>query len=127
MSKNKNQDRDSMRCFVNFSNHPSGKWDNAQREAALEYGEIIDVPFPSVDPDLGERDIDSLSDKYVREITEYDPVAVMCQGEFTLCFSVTQKLQALGIKVLSACSKRDVIEKDGKRISVFRFVKFREY
>ena len=127
MNDNIDWDHDSMYCFINFSNHPSDKWDNSQREAALEYGEIIDIPFPNVDPDFSELDIDLLSDKYVREITEYDPAAVMCQGEFTLCFSLAQKLQALGITVLSACSKRDVVEKDGKKISVFRFVKFREY
>lgn len=127
MVKNINRVSDSMHCFVNFSNHPSGKWDNSQREAALVYGKIVDIPFPSVEPYLDERDIDSLADEYVRKITEYSPVAVMCQGEFTLCFSVAKKLQDLGIKVLSACSKRDVVEKDDKKISVFRFVKFREY
>ena len=34
--------------FLNFSNHPSDRWNKAQRQAAERYGEIRDVPFPDV-------------------------------------------------------------------------------
>ena len=31
--------------FINFSNHPSEAWGKAQLNAAMEYGEVIDIPF----------------------------------------------------------------------------------
>ena len=35
--------------FVNISNHPSSKWGDAQKGAALRMGygiELFDIPFP---------------------------------------------------------------------------------
>ena len=37
--------------FVNFSNHPSSLWSENQRKEAEKYGEIVDLKFPSVNPD----------------------------------------------------------------------------
>lgn len=36
--------------FINFTNHSSEKWSGEQRMAAERYGEIVDIPFPSVPP-----------------------------------------------------------------------------
>ena len=38
--------------FINLSNHPSLKWNEDQKKAALEMGgRIIDMPFPPVPAD----------------------------------------------------------------------------
>ena len=37
-----------MGGFVNCSNHPSGGWLKAQKDAAEKYGTITDIPFPAV-------------------------------------------------------------------------------
>jgi len=121
-----------MACFVNFSNHPSEHWNSAQLAAAGQYGEVLDLPFPSVGPNFGERDVVCLAEHYAEEILLLRPVAVMCQGEFSLCFAVTQLLQSRRITVLCACSERKVEEylnDDGRteKRTEFTFVRFREY
>lgn len=121
-----------MGIFLNLSNHPSSGWSAEQRAAAEKYGTIVDLPFPAVDADASEEEIQGLADIYLKKATEQSPSAVMCQGEFTLTFAIVQGLLAAGVICVSACSKRVAEERlteDGKAVkkSVFRFVKFREY
>lgn len=113
--------------FINFTNHPSDHWDERQKRASEAYGKIIDIPFPNVDPKASEEEIVSLGDEYIKRILEKQPTCVLIQGEFTLCFYMISKLIKKGIKVVSACSVRNIIEKDGVKISRFEFVKYREY
>lgn len=117
--------------FVNFTNHSSNKWDKEQLNAVSMYGEILDIPFPDVDPEMMEEDIRKLSDEYVERILSEKPDCVLCQGEFCLSHSVINSLKAAGCKVVAACSKRVAVENvvDGKtvRVSQFKFVQFREY
>ena len=113
--------------FVNFSNHPSNNWEAAQTAAAREYGDIVDIKFPEVDPRSSAEDIRSMGMEYTEMILEYAPAAVMCQGEFTLCYTVINELKKNNVKVLAACARRMVEEKDGVRIARFEFEGFREY
>ncbi len=120
--------------FVNFSNHPSDRWDISQYNAAVKYGEIVDVPFPEVSPEEDEAYIDRLIDESVTKITSAGDTleAVMVQGEYNLTYGVVNRLLALGIKVLSACTQRNVIESVDEtgnitKESRFCFVRFREY
>lgn len=115
------------RVFINFSNHPSDKWEIRQIEAAKVYGEIIDLPFPEVDETKGESYIANLADEYVEKILNYEPEAVLCQGEFTLAFAVITALKEQKVDVLAACSRRVAEEHEGKKISVFSFERFRRY
>ena len=100
----------SENIFINFSNHPSDRWSNEQKKAALNYGEIIDIPFPSVDSNGDESYIKETGNKMIERIMSYHPKAVLCQGEFTL-----------------ACSNRNVKEDGNKKIVEFNFVRFRSY
>jgi len=117
---------------VNFSNHPSSHWSETQLAAAAHYGEVRDLPFPSVEPALDENEILLLAERCAGAILRLDPAAVMCQGEFSLCFAVTQLLQQKGVTVLCACSERkaeEYVNEDGsagKRVE-FSFVRFRRY
>ena len=99
-----------MATFVNFSNHPSDKWSSEQMHAANEYGRVVDMQFPAVNPELSEEDIKVLADEYAASILLYEPAAVMCQGEFTLCYAVIERLKAENITVVAACSQRNVVE-----------------
>ena len=120
-----------MKAFINFSGHPYAQWSQNQKDAAAVYGEVIDVPFPAVPADATSDDIKELSGLYVARISDMDPSAVMCQGEFTLAFAVAQGLMAQGITVMAACSERKTTEvvKSGttQKISVFEFIQFRNY
>ena len=114
--------------FINFSNHPSDTWTTPQTSAALAYADqIIDIPFPAVDPTMDERGIYDLADKMTSEIMTMNPAAVLCQGEFGLCFSVVRRLQKAGVQVLYACSERKVRVEGSTKTVQFDFVKFRRY
>ena len=121
-----------MKIFVNCSNHPSAKWSAAQREAAEQYGKIADIPFPAVACDLTDMQLEELAKQTAAEILAKKPAAVMCMGEFVVCFRIVQKLKKSGIKVLASCSERHAVEhveKDGTvhKEAVFVFQGFREY
>ena len=118
--------------FVNFSNHPSESWNEQQKTEAEKWGEIVDVPFPNVQPEASCEEIRNMAESCVEKIQEYYPTAVMCQGEFTLTYWVVKLLKERKITVVSACSKRQVTEENREngvtcKKSVFKFVQFREY
>ena len=114
-------------AFVNFTNHPSDKWDAEQRRCAQEYGELVDLPFPEVDAEADETVINEMAASYVRKIVDLNPGAVLCQGEFCLAFQVASALKAQGITVLAACSKREVKVYGDRKEAFFKFVRFRKY
>jgi len=119
--------------FINFTNHLYRSWSTEQTAAANEYGEILDIPFPNVDPNGDENYIHTLADKYVMQIIAYSPAAVLCQGEMTLAFAVASILMSkCGVIVLAACSERIVTEvaaANGQTVkrAEFRFARFRKY
>ena len=49
-----------MGGFVNCSNHPSGGWLKAQKDAAEKYGTITDIPFPAVRCNLTDQQMEDL-------------------------------------------------------------------
>lgn len=93
----------------------------------MEYGEIIDVPFPTVDPQGDEDYIDGLAERYLRRILQLHPYAVLCQGEFCLAYRVITRLHESGVIVLAACSERIVKEVGQKKEVMFVFSQFRRY
>lgn len=120
--------------FINFSNHPSVSWGKKQNDAASKYGQISELAFPMVNPYADEDEIKELAKKWANDILkalpEKEENAVMCQGEFSLCFAVTELLKSKGVRVVCACSERQTIDTvvDGKNVkrAVFDFCRFRE-
>ena len=119
--------------FINLSNHSSMDWDKEQRACAKQYGEIVDLKFPQVDPTGDTEYFDKLANEYVAKALSLDtnPV-VMVQGEFILTYRIVAKLKSLGIKCVAAQAKRVVeegIDYMGQRIkmSMFKFEQFMEY
>ena len=43
--------------FINHTNHPSQYWSDEQLTAAHQYGEVVDIPFPLIDPTLSSNEI----------------------------------------------------------------------
>lgn len=122
--------------FINFSNHRIENWGAEQLVEAQKHGEIVDLPFPNVNPEGGENYIASLTDEYVEKIVSYmqDPAkdVVHVMGELNLIYSVVTKLKAQGIKCVASTTERQVMEKVSEngeinKESTFRFIKFREY
>lgn len=118
--------------FINLSNHPSTKWSDKQLQSAKKYGEIMDVPFPEVDPHGSSEDIDELVQNYFAKIMEYDNPVIMLQGEYLFTYRLVNKLKEAGLTVLAGCSDRRTVEyvdENGftDRRSEFEFVEFKEY
>lgn len=117
--------------FLNFTNHPSSNWTKKQLQEAQKYGEIVDLPFPQVEPEYTKDIVYDLAEKFAKQIIKQKPDCVLCQGEFCLSFCVIEKLKKYGIKVVAACSKREVeeivIDTETRKNSRFVFVQFREY
>lgn len=117
--------------LLNLSNHPSEFWGQKQLEAAKEYGEIKDIPFPNVLPDAGYSEILELAEQYVESIlsiAENYHITVHVMGEMTFCYLVVTKLKEKGIDCIASTSERISEEiTDGRKIIDFHFVKFRSY
>lgn len=117
--------------FINLSNHPSSKWSEAQTEAANRYGDIVDLPFPQVHPDGDEAYIANLVDEYVPKVLAMgNPVELMVHvmGEMTFTFAIVSKLMAAGATCVASTTERITCQHpDGRKESVFRFVRFRQY
>ena len=99
--------------------------------AAKQYGEVIDLAFPSVASDASTEEVHAQADAYVEQILHEKPDCVLCQGEFCLSYQVIRKLKDAGIRVVAACSDRqtqEVTEQGAtKKVSYFVFRQFREY
>ena len=117
--------------FINHTNHLTQYWSQEQLAAAHQYGEVIDLPFPSIDPQASSSAVMDLAQEYADRIIALHPSAVLCQGEFVYCHALVERLLAAGITVLAATSERVVEEFshngiNEKRVN-FQFVQFREY
>lgn len=117
--------------FVNFSNHPSRYWDKKQREASLDYGELLDMPFPQIDPNASDEELLILVQDCVHKIVSLEDsksITVHIMGEMTFTYMVVARLKELGIKCVASTTERKTsYSEDGTKISEFSFVKFREY
>ena len=120
------------KTFINLTNHSSRLWSEEQLDAARQYGNIVDIPFPAVDPAAGQAEIVSLAEACIEKIRGFEKPTVLVQGEFTLVFAIVSRLKAEGTRAIVACSDRQVVEthlEDGTVVkkSVFCFRGFREY
>lgn len=122
---------DGRDLFINLSNHPLRHWGDAQRAAAEEYGEIVDLPFPAVDGQSSEQEVSLLADSYVGRIMSMgspQELTVHIMGELTFTFMVVTRLKELGIRcVASTTERKTTYNADGVKLSEFSFVRFREY
>lgn len=120
--------------LINLSNHPNTNWSADQFLAAKKYSEIVDIPFPAIDPQLDPGAIIGLATEYLQIILEEvrsseDPLnAVHLMGEMTFAFTLVAMLQNNNITCLASTSTRLVEElPDGKKTITFQFEQFREY
>lgn len=120
--------------IINLSNHPSSGWSPQQIQAAeAQYGTIVDLEFPVIDPDWETNVISDLANDYLAKIlaaveaSADERNAVYTAGEFVFVYQMVKLLEENDVEAVSATSKREVIEDGEKKISVFKFVRFRNY
>lgn len=118
--------------LINLSNHPSDKWSELQTAAANElFGEIVDLPFPQIEPDATKADIAQIAQDYLIRVDQLgEPIntAIHIGGEMTLTYALVNLLQNVGYRCYASTSRRESIEiEPGKKTVIFQFVAFREY
>lgn len=118
--------------LINLSNHPSNNWTTRQLEAAKEYGEVKDLPFPAIEPMASTEDISKLAEQFCLQITNLlknhsENSAVHIMGELTFCYAIVHKLQKRGIRCVASTTERLVIENGNAKTVEFNFCRFREY
>jgi hypothetical protein len=115
--------------LLNLTNHPSISWPANQKQTALnQYGEIVDLSFPQIDPRLTSDQVERLVEEYIIKIRKIDPSAVHIMGEMTFTFRLVNKLKEIGIPCIASTTERKVTEDDnGNKTSQFKFVQFRSY
>lgn len=118
--------------LINLSNHPVSKWSDEQLSAAqTQFGEVVDLPFPTVDPQADEVAISALADDYVSRVvllSDNHSISVHLMGEMTLTFSLVSRLQKRNIPCVASTTQRIVNElADGGKEVKFQFVRFRNY
>lgn len=122
----------ARRVFVNLSNHPTTDWSEEQKTAARAFGEIVDIPFPSVPASCSDKEMGKLVDKAVGAVVKAAypacEVTVHVMGEMTLTYRIVSMLKVRGIRCLASTTERMANDLgDGEKISQFNFVAFREY
>ena len=98
--------------------------------AARAFGEVVDMPFPPVEPSASTSDVELLARACVARIMEQAhsrKTTVHVMGEMTLIYHIVRRLKRRGIRCVASTTERKVVEVDGKKISEFHFVQFREY
>ena len=116
--------------FINLSNHPVDNWSSEQVAEARKYGEIVDVEFPTIKPSYDAEFIRMLALNYaLRIVDKYgSDLTVHVMGEMTFTYNLVNALKDAGITCLASTTERNtIITPDGKKISEFKFVQFREY
>jgi len=119
-----------MKTFINFSNLHTNKWADEMLYRAKEMspsGEVLNIAFPAVSPELTKAQVDEMADACMEKLLANNPAVVFCQGDFSLCFEVVARLKAAGVTAVTSCNQRIISNKDGKTISGFQFVQFREF
>ena len=111
--------------LINCTNHPYARWNTLQRKAAAQYGLVLDMPFPKIEPQYSSDDLRRIVKTYADSIEDRHPDAVLVTGEFSFTFMLVDKLLTDGLKVLCTRSKRlarESINPDGssEKRTVFR-------
>jgi hypothetical protein len=120
--------------LINLSNHPSANWSVSQLAEAAKYGQVVDLPFPVINPEADSSEIMHLAESFEVKVkqmlsnknTELNAVHLM--GELTFCFALVNRLQKVGITCLASTTSRLAVDfTDGTKTSRFDFIRFREY
>lgn len=117
--------------LINLSNHPYENWSAEQKEAAKEYGEVRDMPFPAIDPEEDTEQIRERADEYISKIIKLNAeyaITVHLMGEMSFVVYTVSRLTERGIRCICSTSERDTEDLGGgeKKVS-FHFKRFRDY
>ena len=110
-----------------ISNHPPEKWSDEQKKG---WDTIDYIPFPNVPPTFSFQEVTEMSVSLLEKIgawkNEHKEGKISVQGEFTLSSILMSAIQRHDGWVFTfPTTNRAVEEKDGKKTSTFKFVRWR--
>ena len=124
-----------MNLFVNCSNHPSRGWSDSQRGAAEALGQIVEVPFPYIAPDLLPSGVSAMAgqlyDQFLRLAGPYEEVTIHMMGETSLVATVldqhlvTHREPSEQITFVVSTNRREAVEREGTTRYQYSWVAFR--
>ncbi len=119
--------------FFNLSNHPSSGWTKEQYEYAYSrWGEIRDLPFPPLGPELTEEDVLREVRDYLPKIPAKEEGVMSVFGEFCFTYAMANLLMRRGYSVKCVHSVDTVTTKPGEdgvieRRIEYRFLRYADY
>ena len=136
------QEQPIYRLMINLSNHPLESWGEAQIGTATStFDELLDFPFPQIDPEWGYEEVQGLVEATTQAIIDvYNDkldelpedtdlkLFVHIMGEQSFTFNMVNELAGEGIYCICSTTRRNTVDMGGgKKISNFEFVRFRDY
>jgi len=118
--------------FINISNHPSTGWKEEQTNDAQIYGNIVDIPFPNIPPQIETEEIKPIVNGYIQKIVALangltETIVVHVMGESVFSFMLVAALLKKNYKVVASTTERVVSYEGDVKRTEFKFVRFREY
>jgi hypothetical protein len=119
--------------LINLSNHNSSKWPENQKATAENlYGSVTDFSFPTINPTWTKEQVAALAEETLNKCLVMLPKtrnnAIHIMGEMTFTYVFVNLAKQKGITCVASTTERLVeTNEKGKKVSVFKFVKFREY
>lgn len=121
--------------LINLSNHPTILWSANQTETAnREFGNVVDINFPQIDPSDDLPQIKKIAAEFVNRINKLflqsndSNNAVHIMGEFTFTFNLLEILKENNITAVASTTSREVVmDENGNKVSKFNFIRFRKY
>jgi len=101
-------------------------------KALEQFGEVMDMPFPVINPEGDEMYIKDMAHTYLQRILamrdRYPDLTVHIMGELTFCYALVRLLKKNRIAcVASTTTRKVIIANNSKKVSEFEFVRFRYY
>lgn len=118
--------------FINISNHPFSVWKEEQLRATQGYGEVYDIPFPNIPPQMDTNEMKAIVREYIQKIDDMvrgqvDSSVVHVMGETVFTFMLVAALLQRNFRVVASTTERIVSYEGEVKQTTFRFVRFREY
>lgn len=123
------EEREPNDVLINFSQRNTRLWSEEQLKAAKkEFGEVINLEFPSLRPNMTQEEIQMLAAISVEEIFQLNPKAVHIVEGGSFLVMVVHLLMNLGIpSVESTFEKNIAMSKTGEKEVSYKFIQFRAY
>lgn len=120
--------------LLNLSNHPTTLWSKKQLSNSKNlFASVLDLPFPVIEPTASKKEVYNLARKYSsickrmlsESLDKKNGVHIM--GELTFVFYLVTMLKKDKIKCIASTTGRNTRQKGSVKLSLFNFIKFREY